>query len=320
MKDYVRHATNDISIIPSCPLCKEEFLYNSFIPGKTRTIYMNYLIKYIKRNPTLVELATKKNEVQRIINKMKRDKQNFIDNMPPCIRRMTDIAFKKEYNEVMKVNREYNEANINRITNRRKCFSGICQNGFLVQNEDETYTCDTCLSNFCNRCEKILKRNHTCKQEDLDSLEEINKLPKCPNCKTPVQKIDGCDGITCAYCKTNFDYSSGQQSSYGNNQTYNAKYNKTYSLSRELDGKYSRQMVERVALFENSKPNIDYDELEPFLNIEDFSEEDKIQMFKTYSRIRTQINRAKKHNEIILAIRALHINENLTEDTLSQLI
>jgi len=43
----------------------------------------------------------------------------------------------------------------------------------------------------------------------------LNSIIKCPNCKVPVEKISGCDSLTCPICKTNFCNSTGKIGGHG---------------------------------------------------------------------------------------------------------
>ena len=55
-----------------------------------------------------------------------------------------------------------------------------------------------------------LKKNHTCKQEDVDSVKEIRKhSQQCPSCKIRIFKIAGCDTMWCTNCNNGFNYRTG---------------------------------------------------------------------------------------------------------------
>lgn len=55
-----------------------------------------------------------------------------------------------------------------------------------------------------------LKKAHTCKQEDVDSIKEIRQHSRaCPNCKARIFRISGCDTMWCTKCSTGFNWRTG---------------------------------------------------------------------------------------------------------------
>jgi hypothetical protein len=55
-----------------------------------------------------------------------------------------------------------------------------------------------------------LKKAHTCKQEDIDSVKEIRQHSRaCPNCKARIFRISGCDTMWCTKCNTGFNWRTG---------------------------------------------------------------------------------------------------------------
>ncbi|ALN37629.1 NTPase/helicase [Ranavirus ambystoma1] len=72
--------------------------------------------------------------------------------------------------------------------------------------------CSVCGCTECADCKALMNINkpHTCKAEDLESVKAMDSnYVKCPECKKSVEKIDGCNDMTCAYCSTNFNYRTG---------------------------------------------------------------------------------------------------------------
>ena len=83
--------------------------------------------------------------------------------------------------------------------------------GFL----SKQWKCAVCATWACCKCHKIIgykKDNpHTCKKEDIDSVEEIKKTTKpCPSCAVPIQKSVGCNQMWCTQCQVAFDWKSGE--------------------------------------------------------------------------------------------------------------
>ena len=55
-----------------------------------------------------------------------------------------------------------------------------------------------------------LKKNHTCKTEDVESVKEIHQHSRpCPNCKSKIFRISGCDTMWCTVCNTGFNWRTG---------------------------------------------------------------------------------------------------------------
>lgn len=75
------------------------------------------------------------------------------------------------------------------------------------------YKCDLCSKYTCAKCFVAIegeKEAHECKQEDVDTVEELRKNTRpCPNCGMRISKIDGCDQMWCIECKTAFSWSKG---------------------------------------------------------------------------------------------------------------
>lgn len=87
-----------------------------------------------------------------------------------------------------------------------RCCKDGC-NGFV--NTD--YTCGICETKICKECYVMLKDEHTCKTEDIDTVKLIKKDSKpCPNCAVPIFKISGCDNMFCMECKVGFCWRTGK--------------------------------------------------------------------------------------------------------------
>lgn len=66
---------------------------------------------------------------------------------------------------------------------------------------------------MCTDCKKFAHPNLSCKEakekffdgKDMDeaTLKSLN-IKKCPSCSSGVEKIDGCNHMTCQNCKTHF--------------------------------------------------------------------------------------------------------------------
>lgn len=318
MSEYMNHTTLEMNKLPVCPQCKNEFLISSMDALEDVVPYSECLYIYLKRNPIFMSKVTNNRQMQRIIEKIREEKIEIIDRMPKCIALCIKVALKDKLKEVMKVNKEH----VASVSHRRKCFSGVCPNGRLEVDMNGNFLCDSCGNTFCKSCEKIMFENHICNPDDLESQRYISALIHCPTCNIPVQKVDGCDHLTCSNCKTNFSNTDGTVGVYGGRRDdIKLKGDETYRLYKELEHKYSPEMIELIKNYELEIPgDVDYSVLEPFLEAEDLNEDDKINLFGHYSEVRESLNKRKQYFDTILDIRQLHIDDNLTDETLRKLL
>jgi transposase-like protein len=108
----------------------------------------------------------------------------------------------------------------------KRCFRLFCQGSMekktgvgyenRYENGYENWECSTCHSGYCRLCEKNWTSTHQCKKEDIASIEWKKSMQHCPHCSLPIEKVDGCDAITCAGCQKNFNYSTGLPCESGN--------------------------------------------------------------------------------------------------------
>jgi len=75
----------------------------------------------------------------------------------------------------------------------KKCPKNKCQ-GYL----DDNYKCSTCDTILCIKCECILKENHKCKPEDVETVKIKKQTSKpCPTCSKLTFKDGGCAQVWC---------------------------------------------------------------------------------------------------------------------------
>lgn len=78
-----------------------------------------------------------------------------------------------------------------------------------VNGDEEEETTNALTSDEKKQLTK-LKKAHTCKQEDIDSIKEIRQHSRaCPNCKARIFRISGCDTMWCTKCNTGFNWRTG---------------------------------------------------------------------------------------------------------------
>lgn len=113
------------------------------------------------------------------------------------------------YIEYDRVRREMD----NKGPSESKKFVMQCQNDGCRGMLTTQYKCDICTKFTCPKCFLAIvgeKAEHVCKQEDIDTVEELRKNTRpCPSCGLRISKIDGCDQMWCIECKTAFSWAKG---------------------------------------------------------------------------------------------------------------
>ena len=92
------------------------------------------------------------------------------------------------------------------------CPTADCGMVYRVSTEGRRFTCCSCLAEICTSCQMQWHSGLTCamfKSEKLveGRLEEWMKQnpsnrKNCPRCKTPIEKNEGCNHMTCSGCKS----------------------------------------------------------------------------------------------------------------------
>ncbi|KAA1477866.1 hypothetical protein DENSPDRAFT_787293 [Dentipellis sp. KUC8613] len=98
-----------------------------------------------------------------------------------------------------------------------------CKKSMFVDKDDvsetDTLVCPmlSCQFAWCKSCQQAIDiggPKHSCDgSSELDHLMRERGWKYCPNCKTPIQKISGCNHMTCMSpgCNTHFCYVCGEQ-------------------------------------------------------------------------------------------------------------
>lgn len=160
--------------------------------------------------------ARKINEFQALIERLRKERLEFINReVPKGVAEIAKICFRSKLNAVDKTRRQRLQRAL--VQSKRVCMNVLCDGSL-----DMNLRCMKCESVFCKDCEaRIIVQPHRCKPEDLESIKLQNETTvPCPNCAVRIQRSWGCNHMTCAACKTNFDYSTGTIGGGGNHQTY----------------------------------------------------------------------------------------------------
>ena len=342
LREYSAHCAQELNALPGCPLCRETYTDNSFHAHADKAFYAAFLRRTLRKNPDAMQCLTVKIRTQHIIAKMREEKRQIINKLPRAIARCINTSLSAKYRNVMRDNAKHVKATLN----RRSCISGVCPTGTLFETRAGNLQCDTCSHVFCADCEAPIGQHegtHVCAQDDIQSMRFIRDATRCPQCSIPVEKISGCDNITCASCHTNFSYTTGNITTAGNHQSLHVsvKDNRQYHLHAELCSaqKYPEELLAEIAQFQalaktwESQLTDSYNVLEPFLTEatqeEDPSsapqhhaelEQDNIAFFHAYSIALKLISRRKIHNDAIALLRKLHIDDALAIDSAREII
>ena len=117
-----------------------------------------------------------------------------------------------------------------------------CESYAYQKGDTNNVTCVENQHKFCFNCLEKWHDGSPCKTEPDPSFkkwQKSNKAKRCPNCKAYIEKVDGCNHITCTYCyyewcwicgnKYNYDHFTNISSScyglqYANNNCYSNRF------------------------------------------------------------------------------------------------
>lgn len=216
--DYFRCCRKEQQL-PLCPIkeCRKHFLRKdiSDLDDAMVRLYDNTIFNYYLAQ-TESEVNRRINEMN-ILEKMQKEREEFIrDHFPIAIYRTALIALPKKIRDVKK----FKEASATKTRNYSiSCRRTGCIGALEVK--EGVNVCTMCETEFCSECDRIISKNeHECKKEDLESMTALKSIIKCPKCKTPVEKSEGCNGMTCAACGENFDYQTGEPGDHGGHDPF----------------------------------------------------------------------------------------------------
>jgi len=312
----------DESRMVMCPKKECSTHYQVGIIPKTlldlyENVCSNYLVNFTK--PQVEE----RNKYEVVINKIRNEKINFVKNtFNPAILNVLTIAYDKEIKKVNKNNVNLFE----KMLTGRKCIGFMCKG--IMELKNGVYSCYICKVDFCKECEKQKKEYHTCNQEDLESVKFVSDLVKCPTCKFPVIKSIGCNSITCAVCRTNFDYVTGEKSASGNH-TKDApltvrEHNTLYEIYAD-NYKENKEILESFIEIDAFMPKMmDTNTLVKYIHsvgtYENFDKKTKQMLTAKYSRYLRTCMQTKKYRKEIMKIKLAHESKVLNENILAEIL
>lgn len=87
------------------------------------------------------------------------------------------------------------------------CPASECK-GFVIKKQ--SYKCNLCTSQICDKCYLLKEDEHECKSEDVETVNLIKKECKaCPGCGTLSRKTEGCAQVWCLVCHKAWNWSTG---------------------------------------------------------------------------------------------------------------
>ena len=329
LESYCEHTKSEMNKIPVCPKCSDVYDVDAFHSLKPLYVYASCIHEYLKKNQNYMTQMHDKVKYNEIIERMQKDKVRNFESFPSSIQTLVKVSFPTKYSKMMKINREEVR---NQVTDKRKCISGVCVDGRLdtlaFDSEDgheRFLKCDTCELIFCNQCERNVTchppSRHQCLKEDLDSLELLKEFVKCPECHVPVQKIDGCNNLTCANCKTRFlNYTGERGGSGGGTQGYvQAKSSNRFTLHAEYVSSlanYKQSILQKVKKIEKLR-NIDtpFHQMQPFMEPQYYlTEVDAERLLRLFNHIRSCLDYKREYNEAFNKIRQFNLDGTVEEN------
>jgi len=182
-----------------------------------------------------------------IVEKLRKDKSEFIKKFPKAIDLAVNIGLSDKLKMICKTNRESIKKKVG--SSNKLCMISHCD-GKLSDN----FECMKCSSKFCKECEKIYKKGHKCNPEDVESMKFINnsRIVKCPNCSVCIERSSGCNNMTCVSCRTNFDFSTGEIGGSGSYNEAISEQKKKFKFDFKQD--YNSDIAEKLFKIEQLEP------------------------------------------------------------------
>ncbi len=209
-KECIRTYLTSVAADPHCMNCRNrwnlEFTKASLNAVFIENDYKNHR-KTILADRAIAQIPEYYEGALRYAHKSESDLK--IAEIQKTIREHSEIV-SKLIEERDRIRREMNE---NPTGGSARKFVMQCQNNGCRGMLTTQYKCDLCTKFTCSKCFVAIegeKADHVCKQEDVDTVEELRKNSRpCPTCGTRISKIDGCDQMWCPECKTAFSWSKG---------------------------------------------------------------------------------------------------------------
>ena len=94
------------------------------------------------------------------------------------------------------------------LSNKMLRFCPKCNQIIHLNNEnDEKAACSNCKTEMCTKCNHPFHSNKTCEkvlEGEFKSWSNKKEVQRCPKCKVLIEKIEGCNHMTCYVCHYEF--------------------------------------------------------------------------------------------------------------------
>lgn len=304
-------------VLPTCISgnCKIEFTISDAKKVNREKEYAELLF-YCTHNEYDQKFLMEKIKID-LIKKTRDEKIKLANQFPQAIKLTIDIVFKDKLNKV-------NMSNINYLTKEEviRCPNPFCKAGVLKLKE-KSVQCTDCLNEYCKVCDDKIRSNqqHICKQENIDTKIYMKQFTPCPECKTPVQKISGCDAVTCAICKTKFWYTTGKKGEAGNHDNLSITLKKHEQFLDYINlRKYKDSEIKQLQIFSSLEPTKIDIEKEILQHVTDESLASKIKVAYIYEKKKINENKIKLYNHYVEEIIQLDEKNELKLSYLKNLI
>lgn len=264
--------------------------------------YEDVCLIYIRNKMSNVEIPLTGND---IIKKIRKERQELmIKNFPKVVDIIINIALKDSLKKIDRHNKKEVLLSENKMTAKR-CFTLLCRGTLNID-----YECSLCSHTFCKDCELEKNENHKCKDVDIKSKKFIENHVHCPFCIIPIEKIYGCDNITCPICKKNFSYNTGHATVHGNHHNLVIVQRDTLE-KRYLN--YSKDIIDVFRKIESFKPkNNNINKLFEFLD-------DKKKLADKYEKYKIKEFKNKIYYKVLDDIEKMHNTKTLNFSNINNL-
>lgn len=248
-----------------------------------------------------------------LIEDLKKKRIEYLSLMPAAILHVVEIALKDKLTKAKKNAKKGQEKET-----RRKCMNLKCS-GVL----NDEFTCVICSTRFCKVCEKRLTTNHTCSPEDVESLSVIKKMSHCPNCNLPIEKSEGCNYMTCATCKTKFEYDTGKEADHGShNREVIIKNNSLSVIWEDIIKKTTspEEFLNQVLILEKKESKKPNERRLLALIASSENEENVLPLLREFDKYYSQLTRYRQYVNTVDEIQYKMMKEELSLQELESLV
>lgn len=195
-----------------CVKCTKRYLMESFEDSSCMSCHRVWDHKFLVSNiSNMFANITYKNHKKDMLYQRELAKMQSTQPHVEKLIEIDKITLRRNqmYTEIHSMNRQIYVLKNNDVKRQKfvkKCPSSEC-NGFL----NSKFHCALCDKTFCSKCYLVKNEDHTCDQNDIDTIKLITDASKpCPKCSELIIRNKGCNHMWCSWCKTSFNWESLQ--------------------------------------------------------------------------------------------------------------